>query len=331
MSVIKSDDDLKYSLDDFASIIRGYKKIDHRGKFTSILKDVSLCEKCNESYRGKRDDLPVNCLVRPLPLDRLNKGKEIEKYFIRVRRDHGFLKNIFDITLKTKTVVNRLVSTKFSIGLNPWLDRCMLHRRSRQTRLMIVGIDYKNFPPFHKTPKDHNFPLDSYKKRNNIWGPTWRRFWQNVLNQEYDDSTVDRFIKKNGVFMTNSMLCFGGSGDSRCHFYGYLECCRDHVREMIRIVKPEVLVSFGNLGCRNVASILLGENGKDEAIEKLANSRSPLRQMASIARKGKFKNGIGAKYNSRKLIFWPLYQPALSRINRYRGDYATLRNLLDLG
>lgn len=331
MSIIKSDDDLKYSLDDFASIIRGYKKIDHQGKFTSILKDVSLCQKCNEAYREKRDDLPVNCLVRPLPLDRLNEEKEIEKYFIRVRRDHGFLKNLFDRTLKTKTVVNRLVSTKFSIGLNPWLDRCMLHRKFRKTKLMIVGIDYKHLPAFQQNDNDHSFPLDSYKKRSNIWGPTWRRFWQNVLNQEYNDSTIDRFIRNSGVFMTNSMLCFGGSEDPQSHFYGYLESCRDHVSEMIRIVRPEVLVSFGNFGCRNAASILLGENDENEAIQKLANSRSPLRQMASITRKGKFKNGIEAKYNFHNLIFWPLYQPARSHVYKYRGDYTKLRHLLDLG
>jgi hypothetical protein len=33
-------------------------------------------------------------------------------------------------------------------------------------------------------------------------------------------------------------------------------------------------------------------------------------------------------YNSRLIVFWPLYQPARSHINRYEGDYQVLRRLL---
>ncbi|MBW1702409.1 MAG: hypothetical protein JRJ11_12135 [Deltaproteobacteria bacterium] len=319
----------RYTQKEVSSIIRGYKLLDNAGELSNLLKRISSCRACNDEY-SNRSDLPLNCLVRPIPLFRLRNRETISKYYIRVRRDDGFLRNLFEKRLTTKTVLRRLGSTKFSIGINPWLDRCMLHRKFRKTKLMIVGIDYKHFPVFHKLKRDHNFPLDGYTIKNNIWGPTWRRFWQNVLNQEYDDSTVDKFIRKNGVFMTNSMLCFGGSGDPQSHFYGYLKCCRDHVREMIRIVRPEILVSFGDLGCRNVASILLGENENSSILSHLATKQSPMSEMESVAKNRKYRRVINARFNSREMKFWPLYQPAWSHIHKYRGDYTKLRHLLDL-
>ncbi|MBW2046874.1 MAG: hypothetical protein JRI96_18730 [Deltaproteobacteria bacterium] len=129
---------------------------------------------------------------------------------------------------------------------------------------MIIGIDYKQLPAFYRNSKDHHFPLDSYRKKNNIWGPTWKTFWQNLLGSPYDDESVNHFLGENGVFITNSMLCFGGNEDPQSHFYGYLECCRNHIARMIEIVKPEIIVSFGNLGCRNVASILLEGDQEDK-------------------------------------------------------------------
>lgn len=327
MSNKKKSDHLKYSFENFTAIVEGYKKIDQRGKFTSLLKAVTLCTECNESYREKRDELPVNCLVRQLPLDRIDNGKKIENYFMRVRRDHGFLRNLFEKNLKTKTVVDRLVSAKFSIGLNPWLDRCMLFRKSSRTKLMIVGIDYKHFPCFYINNDDHQFPLSSYENENNIWGPTWKRFWSNLLGEPYEDNKVNAFIKKQGVFITNSMLCFGGSENPQSHYYGYLVRCRRFIKEMIRIVKPEILVSFGKFGCRNVASILKEENEGDEFLNRLAKSSSSLKEMTSIARKKRCRNGIRVNYNSRDIAFWPLYQPARSHIYSYKGDYEVLRKL----
>lgn len=327
MSIKYSGEHLKYSLDDFTWIVQGYKKIDQRGRFTKLLKSVSLCRNCNKSYRRKRDDLPVNCLVRPLPLDRLDNGKKIENYFMRVRRDHGFLGNLFEKNPKTKTVIKRLVSAKFSIGLNPWLDRCMLFRKSSKTKLMIVGIDYKHFPHFHVNRQDHQFPLTSYKNENNIWGPTWKKFWTKLLGKPYNDNKVNAFIKKQGVFITNSMLCFGGSKNPQSHYYGYLVLCRDFIKEMIKIVKPEILVSFGEFGCRNVASILKEENKGNDILDTLAKSSSPLKEMTSTARKIGFRNGIRVKYNSKDIVFWPVYQPAWSQINNYEGDYEILRKL----
>ncbi|MFC1580067.1 uracil-DNA glycosylase family protein [Thermodesulfobacteriota bacterium] len=232
--------------------------------------------------------------------------------------------------LQTKTVLKRLGSAKFALGLNPWLDRCMLYRKSRKTKLMIIGIDYKHFPVFHGTKRDHNFPLDSYRIKNNIWGPTWRNFWKQVLSKPYDDSKVDTFIGEKGVFITNSMLCFGGSVDPRSHFYGYLECCRPYIREMISIVRPEIIVSFGNFGCRNAASILAEENRENQILNQLAKSNAPLKLLPSILRKREFKGGIKTIFNRKNILFWPLYQPARSNVCKYPGDYRTLTRLLDL-
>jgi len=206
----------------------------------------------------------------------------------------------------------------------------MLFRKTRKTKLMIIGIDYKQLPAFYRNSKDHHFPLDSYRKKNNIWGPTWKTFWQNLLGSPYDDESVNHFLGENGVFITNSMLCFGGNEDPQSHFYGYLECCRNHIARMIEIVKPEIIVSFGNLGCRNVASILLEGDQEDKLTVGLRKGPSPLRNMPSIVRRRKYKKGIAVQFNSRRTVFWPLYQPAWSHLNRYEGDYKTLRKILNV-
>ncbi|MBW1669759.1 MAG: hypothetical protein JRJ66_17305 [Deltaproteobacteria bacterium] len=223
-----------YTPVELSKIIKGYSKLDSDGQLTSLLREIRNCRQCAKSFPD-RADLPTN------------------------------LRNLFRKNLTTSAIIKRTASAKFAIGLNPWLDRCMLFRKTRKTKLMIIGIDYKQLPAFYRNSKDHHFPLDSYRKKNNIWGPTWKTFWQNLLGSPYDDESVNHFLGENGVFITNSMLCFGGNEDPQSHFYGYLECCRNHIARMIEIVKPEIIVSFGNLGCRNVASILLEGDQEDKS------------------------------------------------------------------
>jgi hypothetical protein len=319
-----------YSPIELLKIIKGYSMLNSDGHLTSLLRQISNCRQCVKSFHD-RVDHPINRLVRPVDLSRLMTNEAIENFSIGIKRDNTLLRNIFQKNFTTREIIKRTASAKFAIGLNPWLDRCMLFRKSRKTRLMIIGIDYKHFPVFYRNSRDHHFPLDSYLKKNNIWGPTWKKFWTKLLDEPYDDNKVNAFIKKEGVFFTNSMLCFGGSENPQSHCYGYLKCCRDFIKEMIKIVKPEVLVSFGTLGCRNVASILKEENQGNEILTKLKKSSSPLKEMPSIAQKMEFGNGIRAFYNSSVIVFWPLYQPAWSHIYKYRGDYTKLRHLLDLG
>ncbi len=318
-----------YSSKEIASIIRGYRMLDGQGRLSSLLKTISRCGQCSEDY-PRRKDRPFNFLVRPLPLKKLAVKEQVEKYHIRLKRDDTFLRNLLQARAKPQCVTRTIGSAKFAVSLNPWLDRCMLHRKFRKTKLMIIGIDYKHFPVFHRTKKDHNFPLDSYTKKNNIWGPTWTKFWKRLIQEGYSDQAVNEFIGKHGVFMTNSMLCFGGSENPQSHYYGYLKSCRPHIRQMIKIVKPEVIISFGDLGCRNVASLLLVENEEEPALQNLSASRAPLKEMGSIVRKREYKQGIHVNFASRHVVYWPVYQPARSHINNYEGDYTVLRKIIGL-
>ena len=43
-----------------------------------------------------------------------------------------------------------------------------------------------------------------------------------------------------------------------------------------------------------------------------------------------YSEGIHLKYNSLPIVFWPLYQPARSHLNKYEGDYEVLKGLLDV-
>jgi hypothetical protein len=319
----------RYSSNAVASIIKGYRLLDSSGHLSSLLRLISNCDKCSLTY-PQRPDKPISCLVRSLPLSRLSISAHLSKYPIRIKRDDTFLRNLFQSGLRTEEIRDKLGSAKFSIGLNPWLDRCMLFRRSKKTKLMIIGIDYKHFPVFHRQKRDHNFPLDSYKTQNNIWGPTWRKFFRNILGEPYSDERVNAFLKDYGVFMTNSMLCFGGSDNPSDHFYGYLECCRNHIAEMIKIVKPEVIVSFGNYGCKNVVSIMVEGGNDDPVLHKLSKSRTPLKEMKSVVRSPKYAEGIKVRFEFKDMVFWPLYQPARSHIYSYDHDYDNLRELLAL-
>ena len=318
-----------YSQDELLKIIKGYSMLERGGQLTSLFRKICSCNQCARSFPN-RADLPINRLVRPLNLSKLLTNEAIRNYSVAIKRDDTLLRNLFRKNLTTSTIIKRSESAKFAIGLNPWLDRCMLFRKSRRTKLMIVGIDYKHLPAFCRNSQDHHFPLDSYRKKNNVWGPTWKTFWQNLLGRPYNDDSVNHFLKENGVFITNSMLCFGGNEDPQSHFYGYLECCRNHIARMIEIVKPEIIVSFGNLGCRNVASILLEGDQEDKLTVDLLKGPSPLRNMHSIVRRRKYKEGITTQFSSRRTVFWPLYQPAWSHLNRYEGGYKTLRRILNV-
>ena len=316
-----------YTQEELTRIIQGYRKLDRDKAYSNLLRKISNCRKCALAF-PEHSDHPLNLLVRPLPLFRLSTTEKIRKYAIRIKRDHTFLRNLFADTTTVDEVLQKIGSAKFSIGLLPWLDHCMLNRSGENTKLMVIGIDYKHFPVFYHNPRDHNFPLDSCRKRSNIWGPTWRRFWTNLLGGSYDIDKVNEFIAEKGVYITNSLLCFGGSESSREHSYDYIECCRDNIADQIRIVCPQIIVSFGNLGCRNVASILLKQNPDNEFLEILGKSFYPLREMKSLVSETRLKDGIEVKYNSYPIVFWPVYQPSRSHLHHYNGDYEILRNLL---
>ena len=280
------------------------------------------------AHSPHRSDHPVNALVRALPLSRLSTTKHMTNYIIRMKRDHTFLKNLFHTSLPVHDIIQELGSAKFSIGLLPWLDRCMLFRRTQTTKLMILGIDYKHFPVFYAHKNDQNFPLTSYRISNNIWGPSWKNFWTKLLGIPYDDKAVNAFLTREGVYMINSMLCFGGSASPTTHSFEYIACCRQHIIDQLTIVRPDILVSFGNAGCRNAASILLEHNPKNRLVQRLAESSSPIKLMSSLLAEQDLHQGIRVAYHSRPLIFWPLYQPARIHLHRYTHDYDILQQLV---
>ena len=320
-----------YSSEQVSSIIKSYELLDNNGELSTLLGEISRCDKCSREYSKFRADIPINRLVRPLPLAKLAKEDALRKYAKQIIKDDSSLRELFRKNLKVKTVLKKLESEKFAIGINPWLDRCMLFRKNKKTKLMVIGIDYKHFPVFYKQKRDQNFPSDSYQAKNNIWGPTWQNFWKNLLKQkDYEEDSVNGFLKRNGVFITNSMLCFGGSDDSQSHFYGYLECCRSYIVKLLKIVKPKIIVSFGQYGCRNVASIMLQGGNENSVLQKLSRSNCTLKIMNSIPDRKVYKEGIKVKYDSRTMTFWPVYQPAYANMHNYKGEYSTLRRLLGL-
>ncbi|MBU4427365.1 MAG: uracil-DNA glycosylase family protein [Desulfobacterales bacterium] len=320
-----------YSPEQVSSIIKGYELLDNNGDLSTLLSEISRCDKCSREYSEDRADMPINCLVRPLPLAKLAKEDGFCNYGKQISKEDSSLRELFQENLKVKTVLKKLGSGKFAIGINPWLDRCMLFKKKKKTKLMIIGIDYKHFPVFHKQKKNQNFPIDSYQTKNNIWGPTWQNFWKNLLKQkDYEEHAVNDFLKRNGVFITNSMLCFGGSHASQSHFYGYLECCRSHIAKLVKIVKPKIIVSFGQYGCRNVASMMLQGGNENSALQELSKSNCTLKIMNSIAARKAYREGIKVKYDSRTMTFWPVYQPAYANMHKYKGEYSTLRRLLGL-
>lgn len=318
----------QYSHEQVSRIIKGYKLLDRKGALSSLLERVALCNNCALTYPS-RDDHPINALVRPLPLAELSTEDHLVKYYTAIAREDSDLRTIFKKSSNLDKVMGQLGSCKFGIGLLPWNDRCMLFRRSKKTKLMIIGIDYKHFLPFHANKKEHCFPLDTYQKPVNTWGPTWRNFWSNLLGSLYDDDEVNIFLETNGVFMTNSMLCFGGSDNPKAHFYGYLECCRNYIRELLEIVEPEIVVSFGNFGCENAASILAEQNVNNLILRLLSNHEVPFNEkIRAIISDSNYSEGIYLNYNTSPLVFWSLYQPALIHLHRYKGDYQVLRRLL---
>ncbi len=317
----------RYSEQEIRSILDGYITLDQGGRLSSLLAKVNRCRRC-QAMASLGKNRPINALVRPLPLARLSDAKACRNYCIKIKRDDTYLRHQFEANRSAKEVVEALGPTKFSIGLLPWTDRCMLYQKSNgQTKLMVIGIDYKNFHPFFYSPRDHQFPLDSYRKPNNIWGPSWRQFWRFLLGTA-DDATVNHFIAENGAFFTNSMLCFGNSKEPTHHEEVCLKNCRCHISELISIIRPDVLVSFGILGLRNTVGLLMDQNPGHPFLESLDVAEMPFKEMAKAVKRGRGAEGIQVVWEGKRVAYWPLYQPA--RPNRYHRDYEVLRELLGL-
>jgi len=318
----------QYTSEEFRSIVRGYGKLDQGGRFAALLKEISRCNTCREEYPD-RSDHPVNLLVTPLPLDKLRDSAAMDKYYRRIQRDHGFLRNLLDARLSLSAFRKRVVSERFCIGLLPWLDYSMLHRRSGRTALLVVGIDFKHFPGFLANGKDHHLPLSSPHPQSNIWGATWLRFWKNLLGQDADDAAIQGFLRDRGAYFTNSMLCFGGSEDPAAHSHQYIGCCRSYIEQQIEMVKPRCLVSFGNLGCWNVATILKDHNPDCRALGVLSRTKSPLQRWKELSSQD--REGFGRlRMGSHELAFFPLYQPARAHALKDKIDYGPLRDCLQV-
>jgi hypothetical protein len=317
-----------YTNEEIIKILDGYSSLDENGYYSKLLKRIASCQLCSEASPD-HSELPFNALARGIPLQYLYNSKDKNNYVIRIKRDDTFLRNMVKDGCTVKNFYQKIKSAKFSIGLLPWLDRCMLYRKNSHTTLMVLGIDYKHFPVVCRERKDQNFPLDSYRTENNIWNKTWRTFWQNILEKSYDDEIVNEFISTHGVYMTNSMLCFGGSDNPSTHNYKFIDNCREYIEEQIRIVKPRILLSFGNQGCRNAATVLLKENPENKILSALSNSNAPISKLKILINNDpQLRYGVPVRYNNRPLKFWSIYQPARS-INRYSGDYDVVRTLLD--
>jgi len=318
----------KYTARDFRSVINGYRKVDNDAALSTLLLEAYRCTRCSTKYPDRLDH-PVNLLVRPLPLSRLSNITAVDKYFIRIKRDHGHLRNMLKAKLTLSEFLGRVGSARFCIGLLPWLDYSMLHRRTDATDIMIIGIDFKNFPDFITKQKDHHLPIATAQASNNVWGPTWRRFWSNLLAAPYEDSAIQGFLNVRGAYFTNSMLCFGGADKPRLHCYQYLECCRPYVERQIAIVRPKCLVSFGDFGCRNVASILEKYNPECKLLSSLSRAANPLHIFREYSVRERRKL-FHLKFESHDLGFFPLYQPGWSYTAKYRRNYSELREYLQL-
>jgi len=313
-----------YSRKEVVRIIQGYKSLDRRRKLSDLLKKVSKCKRCAINHPN-RNDHPVNLLVRPLPLYKMSNRAEINKYCSGIKRDDTLLRKVFESSSSANAALKNSRNARFTIGLLPWLDRCMLFRKSAKTKLMVIGIDYKKFPAIYDDSNDHNFPLDGYGKQNNIWGGTWKSFWRNLLGKPYDDERVNKFIEKNGVYMTNSMLCVARGRAGKETYFEYLKCCRDYIVEQIKIVQPRVIVSYGRYGCWNVAQILLNENKRNSALQMLSDQKN-FRKV-----KAKVSGPIKVKYNSLPITFWLMYQPAFGHIfPDNKRDYRVLKRLVGI-
>jgi hypothetical protein len=94
----------------------------------------------------------------------------------------------------------------------------------------------------------------------------------------------------------------------------------------MEILKPEGLVSFGDIGAWNVATILLGHDQDNQVLQTLAASRHPLRDMGNMV--GTAQDGIDVVVRGRRMKFWPMYQPARRHLHGFDGDYAVLQSLL---
>ena len=118
--------ELQYTPEEFRSIVHGYRKLDKGGRLSALFREVSLCDRCREHHPDCSDP-PVNLLVRPLPLPRLSNGTAVDNYYPRIKRDHGFLRNLLAARLSPSAFRKKVVSERFCMVRcgNAWRCRAV--------------------------------------------------------------------------------------------------------------------------------------------------------------------------------------------------------------
>lgn len=113
------------------------------------------------------------------------------------------------------------------------------------------------------------------------------------------------------------------------HSHEYMACCQPFIERQLEIVKPKCLVSFGNLGCWNVASILKAHNPDCRALVLLSRTISPLKRWKTLSSRDR-QELHHLKLGSRELAFFPHYQPAWAAALKNKIDYGPLRKCLQV-
>ena len=318
---------INYNRKEFDRIIDGYVQLNRNDRFETLLRSVTRCSKCAKKHPD-RNDHPVNILARSLSLQSCSTEDEKASIFKRLVQDTNELQKFCTAQEETFTSQKRPKRARISIGLNPWLDFCSLHRSSGKTGLMIIGGEPRPFKEFVTKPQQRHFPLESPRSRSAIWEPIWRSFWTNLLNPPYVLSRITEFIGKHGVYFTWSQCCSSGADNNRSRFNAYIETCRPFIEKQLSLLKPRCIITFGDTAAKNCAVILSGKNPDSEQIVSIANARSPLNAYRSMNSKGK-KALLQLRLGKGKTGFIPFYQPGTTASDA-KNDYSFMRSFLGI-
>jgi len=333
----KLNDEIHFFGPKLVDIIQKYGALGQKGEMAEFLARAKNCTECAETIASKKK-CPLNLLVNDLdPSDPEKEAKRIEDryndfndFFGREPRNKITKKGLTD--LKEEDFYDSVMIEKecwpknmrLSIGVCGWTDAGLfLCKNQSQPKIMIVASDW------YPLLAQNSFILE--REDAKLIGSGFAK----LLFPERASEKWRELLEKAGVYFTNAMLCYRPGKDkigSTNLSIRSFNNCRGFLEAQIKIVNPELLISWGVQATSSIFKILAKYAPDSMTANKMERySSNPFKEIKTSIDEFPLQIKIG----DNNLHFHPLYHPASRRCHwgektgKISQDYSKLKDWID--
>lgn len=318
-------------------IIQKYGALGQKGEMAEFLARAKNCKECEKkitSYKKR----PLNRLVNDLDLR--DPEKEAERIVKRYEHFNDFFgrEPLGRITKKGLTDLEEEVfydsvmkkkecwpnDMSLSIGVCGWTDAGLfLHKSQFPPKIMIVASDW------YPLLAQDTFLIE--REDSKLLGSGFAK----LLFSERASEEWSELLEKAGVYFTNAMLCYrpgkDKTGSTNLSMRSFNNC-RGFLEAQIKIVKPDLLISWGVQATSSIFKILAKYAPDSMTANKLeCYSANPFKEIKTSSDEFPLQFKIG----DNSLHFHPLYHPSSRRCHwgektgKIFQDYSKLKDWID--